>query len=105
MLVLWEQLAIDHRPGCSLKSYSQYAGNLLGFKWDEEKPIKISGSNNHAYGKPSHLRIPIYCFDAQTHHLVHEFSGVRAACKSLGMCNNTIKKYVDNGFFVFCWQT
>lgn len=95
MLVAWEQLAIDlMKPRYNIL---QVAGSLLGFKWNSDKLVKISGLNNHAYGKLSHKRIPIYCFDSQTKQLIFSFTGVRAASKSLGVCNKVIKKYVDTG--------
>lgn len=95
MLVAWEQLAIDlMKPRYNIL---QVAGSLLGFKWNSDKLVKISGLNNHAYGKLSHKRIPIYCFDSQTKQLIFSFTGVRAASKSLGVCNKVIKKSVDTG--------
>src|SRR4051812_13894491 len=95
MLIMWEQLAMDLlNPRYNILLT---AGSLLGFKWGEEMKAKVSGPNNHAYGKPSHKRKPIYCFDARTNQLVFAFQSVRAAAKSLHMCNNTIKKYIDTG--------
>jgi hypothetical protein len=93
MLVAWEQLAIDlMKPQYNIL---QVAGSLLGYKW--ENIAKLSGANNHAFGKLSHKRIPIFCFDSQTKQLIFSFTGVRAASKSLGVCNKIIKKYVDTG--------
>jgi len=95
MLLAWEQLAIDlMKPRYNIL---QMAGSLQGFKWSPDNLAKISGPNNHAFGKLSHKRIPIFCFDSQTKLLIFEFTGVRAASKSLGVCNKIIKKYVDTG--------
>jgi hypothetical protein len=95
MLVAWEQLAIDlMRPRYNIL---QTAGSLQGFKWSSDNIAKISGPNNHAFGKLSHKRIPIFCFDSQTKQMIFSFTGVRAASKSLGICNKIIKKYVNTG--------
>jgi len=95
MLIKWEQLAIDlFKPRYNILLT---AGSLLGFKWSEEIKGSVSGPNNHAHGKPSHRRKPIFCFDARTNQLLFEFQSVRAAAKNLGRCNKVIKKYTDTG--------